>query len=284
MLLGVHISGVKKLYEAFDVAQRLGCNTMQIFARSPQQWKAKILPREVVEEFIRRRSRSKVSPVFIHAPYLMNLASPEKELYEASIEAYIRDIREADRLGADYYVTHMGSHKDTSEQAGLERLVAALNRVQAQTMKARAKILLENTAGSGSSLGYTFAHQAYIFRNLNEKKRFGLCFDTAHAFAAGYDIRTRPGVSSVLAEIDKGVGIGYLKLVHLNDSKAGFGSRADRHQHIGKGQIGKEGMRAVINHPQLKNACFILETPKETGASDRANLAMVRRLCTRTTA
>jgi deoxyribonuclease IV len=278
MLLGVHISGVKKLYEAFDASVALGCTTMQIFAQSPQRWQSKPLSDEDAKEFIRRQASSGVSPVFIHAPYLINLASPDKTLYENSITSYIRDIFQAGRIKADYYVTHMGSHKETSEKEGIERLVSALNRIQAQTKDAPVTILLENTAGSGSSLGYTFSHHAQIFRSLTVKKRFGLCLDTAHAFAAGYDIRTQAGLTGLLAEIDKSVGLEYLKLVHLNDSLAALGSRVDRHQHIGKGAIGLEGMAGIVNHPRLKNVPFILETPKETEKSDRLNLAVVKKL------
>jgi deoxyribonuclease-4 len=184
---------------------------------------------------------------------LINLASPNPGLYEASIEAYIEDTLEAEVLNADYIVTHMGSHKETSEAAGISRLVAALNRILEKTKHTNVGILLENTAGSGSWLGYKFSHQKEIIAGVKQKDRIGLCFDTAHAYLAGYDIATKEGLVQTLDEIDKLAGINTIKLIHLNDAKDKLGSHRDRHQHIGKGNIGVEGMRRIINYPKLKN-------------------------------
>ena len=278
MLLGVHVSGAGKIYEAIDRAQELGCNTMQIFSRSPQRWRDSALDPQDVAEFRRRKIRSKIKPVFIHIPYLINLASPYPKLYKDSVEAYIEDINEAQMLGADFIVTHMGSHKETTEEAGLKRLVKALNTIIAQTKGCSVGILLENTAGSGSWLGYTFSHQRIVVEGLKDKERVGLCFDTAHAYLAGYDISLREGLESTLDEIEDAVGVNLIKLIHLNDAKGKLGTRHDRHDHIGKGEIGLEGMRRIINHPKLKDRAFILETPKKNEKDDLMNLNVVRKL------
>jgi len=279
MLLGVHVSAQGKIYEALERAHKLGCNTMQIFARNPQRWRADFLEPQDIEEFKLKSQEFKIRPIFIHIPYLINLASPNPRLYDASIEAYIEDILEASVLGADYIVTHMGSHKETSEAAGIKRLIDALNTITERIKSIRnIGILLENTTGSGSWLGYKFIHQKEILQGLQQKKRFGLCFDTAHAYLAGYDISTKEGLAQTLDEIDKTVGLELIKLIHLNDARDKLGSRYDRHEHIGKGKIGIEGMRRIINHPRLKDIPFILETPKDSDIADTVNLETVRGL------
>jgi len=278
MLLGVHVSSEGKIYEAFDRAALLGCNTMQIFSRNPQRWREKFLEPRDTKEFRARQEKSKIRPIFIHIPYLINLASPNPKLYEASIEAYNEDILEAQELKADYIVTHMGSHKETSEDAGLKRLTEALNIILEDTKDCDVGILLENTAGSGSWLGYKFSHQKRVLQGLKHKERVGLCIDTAHAYLAGYDISTKAGLENMLNEIDKSVGINLIKLIHLNDAKGKLGSLHDRHDHIGKGSIGLAGMKRIINHPKLKNLPFILETPKDSENADKINLAVVRGL------
>ncbi|MCM8780326.1 MAG: deoxyribonuclease IV [Candidatus Omnitrophica bacterium] len=278
MLLGVQVSTEGKIYEAFVRARDLGCNTMQIFSRNPQRWRTDFLDSEDIKEFQRHRQNFKIKPIFIHIPYLINLASPNPRLYQVSVEAYIEDILEAQALGADYIVTHMGSHKDTSEEEGLKRLTEALNTILEKTKNTTVGILLENTAGSGSWLGHRFIHQKQVIQELSHKKRVGLCFDTAHAYLAGYDIATEQGLNETLDEIEKLIGLKYLKLIHLNDAKDKLGSRHDRHQHIGKGEIGMEGMRRIINHPYLRKLAFILETPKSSLNDDIMNLNTVRKL------
>ena len=278
MLLGVQVSIEGKIYEALERAHKLGCNTMQIFSRNPQRWREDFLQPQDTREFNRRQDKLKIKPLFIHIPYLINLASPNPKLYEASIEAYIEDILEAQVLKADYIVTHMGSHKETSEEAGIKRLTEALNRILERTKSSGVGILLENTAGSGSWLGYKFVHQKTIIQGLKHKERVGLCFDTAHAYLAGYDIATKAGLEATLDEIDRAVGINLIRLIHLNDAKGALGSRHDRHEHIGKGNIGREGMERIINHPKLRNIPFILETPKDSESADRMNLKTVRTL------
>jgi len=278
MLLGVQVSTAGRIYEAIERAAKLGCNTMQIFSRNPQSWRVDFLKSEDVEEFKKRKAALKINPVFIHIPYLINLASPNPRLYDGSIEAYIEDLLEAHALKADYIVTHMGSHKKTSEEAGIKRLIDALNIIIEKTKNIRVGILLENTSGSGSWLGYTFSHQKKIIQGIKHKERIGLCLDTAHAYLAGYDIATKEGLQSTLDEIDKLVGLRLLKLIHLNDAKGLLGCRHDRHEHLGKGSIGLEGIKRIINHPKLRNLPFILETPKKTEQDDLMNLNVVRKL------
>jgi len=278
MRLGVHVPTEGGIHQAVERAHELGCNTMQIFSRNPQRWRVDFLRPQDIEEFNRRQDKYKIQPLFVHIPYLINLASPNPRLYEASVEAYIEDILEAFTLRADYIVTHMGSHKETSEEQGLERLVQALKRILKKTEYTNVGILLENTAGSGSWLGYTFSHQKKILQGLDHNERVGLCLDTAHAYLAGYDIATKEGLGATLAEIDKLAGLDLIKLIHLNDARDPLGAQRDRHEHIGKGHIGLEGMRRIINHPQLRNKPFILETPKDSEKADSQNLAVVRKL------
>jgi len=271
MLLGVHVSAEGKIYEALERAHRLGCNTTQVFSRNPQRWRENFLEPKDISEFNQRQEKFKIRPFFIHIPYLINLASPNPKLYEVSIEAYIEDILEAHLLKADYIVTHMGSHKETSEQAGIKRLIDALNEIIGKTRNCPVGILLENTSGSGSWLGYKFSHQKEILEGIKHKECIGLCLDTAHAYLSGYDISTKAGLETMLDEIDKLVGINLIKVIHLNDAKGELGSRHDRHDHIGKGSIGLEGIKRIINHPKLRNLPFILETPKKSEEDDRMN-------------
>jgi len=278
MLLGLQVSTEGKIYEALERAHGLGCNTMQIFSRNPQRWRQDFIEPKDIEEFKQRQQDFKIKPLFIHISYLINLASPNPRLYDASIDAYIEDILEAQALNVDYIVTHMGSHKETTEEEGLARLIEALDIILEKSKSTKVGILLENTAGSGSWLGYKFIHQKEIIQCLRYKERVGLCFDTAHAYLAGYDIATKEGLGATLNEIDKLVGLDRLKVIHLNDAKDKLGSKHDRHEHIAKGKIGLEGMKRIINHPKLRDLPFILETPKKSEEDDTMNLNTVRKL------
>jgi len=278
MLLGLHVSAEGKIYESLERAKSLGCNTMQIFSRNPQRWRDGFVTDKEAKEFQAKRKKLEIDPVFVHISYLINLASPNKRLYHGSIEAYIEDMLEAEALGADYIVTHMGSHKDTSEELGIKRLIDALNIILDKTKIAKAGILLENTSGAGSWLGYKFAHHKAIIQGVKQKNRVGLCLDTAHAYLAGYDITTESGLEAMLSEIDKAVGLKLIKLIHLNDADGELGSKRDRHESIGKGSIGASGLKRIINHKELKYLPFILETPKRNETEDKDNLEAVKRL------
>lgn len=278
MRIGVHTSAAGHIYEALDRAFALGCQTMQIFSRDPRQWRRGRVSPEDIDEFRRRREKSGITPVFSHIPYLVNLASPYKVLYRDSIKAYIEDIKETEALGIEYLVTHMGSHKKSGEDIGLKRVTSALNKILDRTKKSPVKILLENTCGSGSWLGYRFEHPRRVIDGIEHKERVGICFDTCHGFSAGYDLSTPAGVKETIRQLDEIVGLERLKLIHLNDSRDKLNSRRDRHQHIGKGEIGRSGLRWFLNDKRIKDAAVILETPKEPDGADKRNLAALKKL------
>jgi deoxyribonuclease-4 len=278
MLLGIQVSIAGGIYESIPRAQELGCNAMQIFARDPRQWRIKKLKIKDIEEFKRRRASSGIEKVFIHIPYLINLASPLHGLFRGSITAYVQDMREARALGAEYMVTHMGSHKKSGEKRGIKKITVALNRILELTEDSPVNILLENTAGAGSWLGYTFEHHAAIIKRIEQKDRIGVCLDTCHAYTAGYDLAGEAGYDRLVNEIEQTVGLKKLMLVHLNDTKDILASHRDRHEHIGKGRIGIAGFKRIVNDPRLAHAAFILETPKDSGDADARNLKVVRHL------
>ncbi|MDP3786436.1 MAG: deoxyribonuclease IV [Candidatus Omnitrophota bacterium] len=275
MRLGVHVSIAGHIYEAADRAAQLGCNTFQIFSRNPRGWETTELDPEDAEEFKKRCKSHKISPVVVHIPYLINLCSPEDDLWKKSLDAYIEDIKRADMLGADYFVTHLGSPKGKGIEYGIARFSKGMNEA-VTSAKPKLMILLENTAGSGDSLGSKFEHLKSIMDNV--KWKLGVCLDTAHAFEAGYNDSTEVGLNAMIKQVDKLIGADKIKVVHFNDSKSEFDSHYDRHWHIGKGNIGAQGMRRIINHPKLKDCAFILETPKETDKDDKMNLTAVRKM------
>jgi deoxyribonuclease IV len=278
MLLGVHVSIAGHIYEAITRAAQLGCSAVQIFSRDPRQWRKSKLETEDIAEFRKRRQNCKIEKVFIHIPYLINLASPYNILYRGSIKAYLQDMREAEALGAEYIVTHMGSHKKSGETQGIKRITQALNKIMDKTAKSPVGILLENTAGSGSWLGYKFEHQRTIIEGIEDKSRIGVCLDTCHAYVAGYDLASAEGYNATIAELDGSVGLKRLKLIHLNDTRDKLSSHRDRHAHIGKGRIGLKGFRRIVSDPRLKDTALILETPKDSEDADKKNLNSVRRM------
>jgi deoxyribonuclease-4 len=229
------------------------------------------------EEFKRRGEAHGIFPIVVHIPYLINLATPDDRLYRKSIEAYREDIERADLLGADYFITHLGSHTGSGEEKGLQRFSRALDEIIG-AVSPKVMILLETTAGAGSWLGSTFEQIRDLMASLKDRRRVGICLDTAHIFEAGYDIRTKEGLEEVLAAFDRVVGTGLIKVVHFNDSRTALGSHADRHEHIGKGEIGLAALGRVIRHPKLHDAAFILETPKKTDKDDVMNLKATRKL------
>jgi len=250
---------------------------MQIFSRNPRGWQAARLDAADTEEFKRLKLKYDIRPVAVHIPYIINLSSPDDNLYKKSIKAYIEDMERADSLGAEYFVTHLGSHVGSGEKNGIKRFYKALDGI---IKKARPKttILLENTAGSGDGIGYKFEHLKRIIDGLGDAGRVGVCLDTAHTFESGYDIKTRSGLEKTLEEFDKLLGLDLIKVVHFNDSLSGLGSHVDRHQHIGRGNIGQEALGRIINHPRIRDAAFIMETPKESERDDKRNLAAARKL------
>ena len=277
MRLGVHVSIAGGLLEAVARAKRLSCTTMQIFSRSPRGGPAPTFSRDAAERFDVQRRAAGIEPLAVHGPYIINLASPEPRMWQQSVALYQDEYARAAQLGAQYLVTHVGSHKGQGEALGISQVAEAIRRTL-DGVKPTVMILLENTAGSGQGLGYHFEQLAAIRNRIPVKEHVGICLDTAHCFAAGYSIHTEEGLEGMLASFDQAIGLAHLKLIHLNDSKAPFDSRVDRHWHIGQGHIGLEAIRRIVNHPQLKDVPFILETPKTTDREDRHNLSTVRSL------
>jgi deoxyribonuclease-4 len=250
---------------------------MQIFSRNPRSWQAAEFSQTDAQAFRTLKKEYDIAPVVAHIPYIINLASPDDGLYKKSIVAYIEDISRADLLGIEYLVTHLGSHVGSGEDGGIKRFSQALDQVIRRTHP-KTTVLLENTAGSGSWIGYKFEHIKRIIDGLSGTDNVGVCLDTAHTFESGYDIKTARGLDDTLKEFDSLVGTGLIKVVHFNDSMSELGSNVDRHQHIGKGSIGPQAMKRIINHPKLRQAAFILETPKKTDSDDKKNLAVARRM------
>jgi len=276
--LGLHISIAGGIHMAPARARALGCTTMQIFARSPRQWRKSSLSDDEIAAFKVEVKKEKISPVVIHIPYMLNLASAKEKFYEITVREFTQDLLEAGKLGAQYLVTHPGSHKDLTEEAGAQKVIDALNKILLATKGVETQVLLENTAGSGDWLGVKFAQIEKLIKGADSSKRLGLCLDTAHAYAAGYDIATESGLEEMIKEIDDTIGLNRLKVIHLNDTKVMLGGNVDRHAHIGEGNIGKESFKRIINHPALKDCTFIMETPKENDADDLRNMASIKKL------
>ncbi|MFC1576740.1 deoxyribonuclease IV [Candidatus Omnitrophota bacterium] len=277
MRIGVHVSIAGNICNAIDRAVALGCETIQIFSRNPRGWQASGSNPKDAAEFRRRKKEADIYPVLVHIPYVINLATPDGNLRRRSIKAYIEDLKTADMLGAEYFVTHPGSHVGSGEKEGMKRFSESLNSILGKA-KPRCMILLENTAGSGRNLGYTFAHIKNIISRVKQKGSVGVCLDTEHAFSAGYNISTKRGLEDTLMEFDRDIGLDRLKAVHYNDSRSALGSRVDRHEHVGMGKIGKEGMRRIITHPKLNHLPFIMETPKKDPSDDIRNMKKARAL------
>jgi len=282
MLLGCHLSIGKGFTGALTAAEDLGINTLQIFSHNASSWRMKPIPEEKATTFRSHLEASSIEFVVIHTMYLLNLASPDAELFEKSGAALEEEVARAGLLGIDYLVTHLGAHKGTGREAGIARIVEALDRLaQSRTFATypHVSLLLEDTAGTGTTMGARFSALGTILRSVSDARRLGVCLDTCHAFAAGYELRTPEGLEETLAAFDREVGLPRLQLIHLNDSKYPLGSRRDRHAHIGRGEIGEQGFALVVNHPLLRELPFVLETPKEIDGqpdADRINLARIR--------
>ena len=277
--LGAHESIAGGMYKAFDRAQSAGCDALQIFVKPNRAWAVKPLTKKDIDLFRAKAVDTDVQPVVGHASYLLNLGTPDAILWKKSIDTLIVELERCEALGIPYLVLHPGSHVGTGEEAGLARVAQALGEVHAGTPGLHARILLETTAGQGSSLGYRFEHLAWLMDNAPDGERLGVCLDTCHVFAAGYELRTPGGYAATMGEFDRVVGLEQLKAVHLNDSKGDLGSRKDRHNHIGKGYIGLEGFRHILNDARLAGLPALLETPKSDDLhEDRENLGVLRAL------
>jgi deoxyribonuclease-4 len=280
-LFGAHMSIAGGYHRALLTAQTHDCEAVQLFTKNSNQWRAKELAEEEIALFGETLRQTRVSKLLAHDSYLINLASPDDFLYRRSVEAFIIELERAERLGLTYLVTHPGAHVGAGEEAGLERVVAALDEVHRRCSGFRVQILLETTAGQGSCLGYRFEHLAAILDRVVDPKRLGVCLDTCHVFAAGYALAPEADYRATLRSFDRVIGLERLKAFHLNDSLKPLGSRIDRHAHIGRGCLGLEPFRLLVNDRRFRDRPMILETPKEEGERtnmDAVNLRALRRL------
>jgi deoxyribonuclease-4 len=277
-LFGAHESVAGGLHLAFDRIEQVGGESLQIFTRNQRQWKPKPLSSEEIALFRAAQEKFPEMPVASHASYLLNLATDKAELLEKSVAALILEFERCHLLGVPYVVMHPGSHGGKGVEAGLSRFVAGMDHALAAGYD-DVMLLLETTAGQGTGLGSTFEELAYIRQNSKFPERIGVCVDTCHIFAAGYDLRSKEAYEATIADLDKQVGLENVKFFHLNDSKKELGCRVDRHEHIGKGMIGLEGFRNLVNDPRFVDMPMTLETPKDDDlAEDRENIAILKGL------
>lgn len=304
-LFGAHLSIAGGLHKAVESAVELGMETLQIFTKSPSQWEIRTGPRAAknavvadavpakaarsgqaipeadVAEFRRATKASGLKFVTAHDSYLINLASADEALWQKSLTAFVEEVIRAEQLGLSYLVMHPGAHLGAGEEAGLKRVIEGLDETHRQTLGVKVKVLVELTAGQGSSLGHRFEHLATIFDGVEDPKRLGVCMDTCHVFAAGYPLAPEADYQRTMAEFDRLIGLKQLRLFHLNDSKKPQGSRVDRHEQLGKGHLGAEPFRLIVNDARFAKLPMILETPKTNDADeqmDPVNMAFLREL------
>ena len=272
MKVGCHVSISGSIDMAVDNAVERECSAFQIFTRNPRGWHAKPLTPKDIDNFKSKLKQSKIDRLATcaHMPYLPNLATPKEDGFEKSVKTLINEVERCAQLRIPYLVTHLGSHLGTGEDAGIRRLVKGLT--EAGKTKNDVMILLENTAGQKNSVGSDFKQLGEIFAQLKPQKKFGVCFDTCHAFVAGYDLRTEKAVKETFMEFDKYVGINNLKILHLNDAKGDIGCNLDRHYHLGLGGIGETGISAVVKYANKKKIPIILETPIDDDRDDFENI------------
>jgi deoxyribonuclease-4 len=273
--IGLHAPIAGGLQNALVKAQELNCDTVQIFSRNPRGWQARPLSHDEVETFKRVRRETKIAPVVIHANYLINLAAADEVIREKSIASFREEAERGILLGADYLVVHPGSAKGACEADGVRTCAESLRAACDGLDLSAFRILLENTAGQGACIGHRFEHLRDIIADCPALS-LGVCFDTAHAFTAGYDIRDEDGLHATFDALERNVGTRNIRAVHFNDSKADYNSRVDRHWHIGLGHIGAAALARVAQHPKLEQAAFILETPQDEQGDDKRNLAILR--------
>lgn len=274
----MHCSIRKGLLKALEEAAALQCQTMQIFTRSPRGWWRTKLSKEEIENFTNQRKKADIYPLIVHSPYLPNLATSDIQLYRHSKAILKEDLVTANRLEAGFLVIHPGSYSLGGQLAdGIKRAADAINWVFSKIVNP-VMILLENLAGGGRRIASSFQELKEIISLIEQKERVGLCLDTCHAVGAGYDLTSTEGVLSCLEEIDKNVGLNKLKVIHLNDSKSPLNSHLDRHEHLGKGHIGKKNLAFLLHQPSLEDCAIILETPKDSPSADKNNLTFLRRI------
>jgi len=273
---GFHVSMAGGFRLVPERARRVGCETIQLFTRSPRGWRAKPLDGEDVAAFRSGLADSGIAPVFGHAPYLPNLAADDPGQADRSVGVLVEEADRCRALGINYLIVHVGRAGRQPEEPALRAVAGSINRILSRS--GGVTLLIENTAGMGSEVGWRFEQLAAVLGLVADRDRAGVVLDTAHLFEAGYDLATPAGLDDTLRSFDRLVGFGRLHLLHLNDSRTERGSRVDRHWHIGKGKIGREGFRRILNHPLLRHLPAIMETPRRSPRDDLANLRAVRRL------
>jgi deoxyribonuclease-4 len=296
-LFGAHLSIAGGYHKALLLAQKLGCDTVQLFTSQPKawpvtqaagknggEWKAKPLTEDEVATFRRTLKETGLRFPTAHDSYLINLASPDDALRRRSLESFIVEVERAEALGLSYLVMHPGSATDGDEQAGLVRIARGLDEVHQRCGSAKVKVLLETTAGQGNNLGHRFEHLARLLELVKKPQRLGVCLDTCHVLAAGYGLATEEEYDATMSEFDRVVGFKQLHVFHVNDSQKPRGSRVDRHAHLGRGHVGIEAFRRLVNDPRFRDVPMILETPKEDDDNDdmdSVNLGLLRELAAR---
>lgn len=278
MRFGAHMSIAGGVDNAPLRGRETGCDTIQIFTKNNNQWKAKKLSKEEIQRFKKNQKETNISPVVAHTAYLINIASADERIYQKSLDALYIEMERTEALGLPYLVLHPGAHLGKGEKNGLDRIIQSLDFLHKKAKKFKMKILLETTAGQGTSLGYCFEHFAYILEGVKDKNRLGMCLDTSHVFAAGYNIKTKKGYGETMRIFDSLIGTKKIKAFHVNDSKKPLGSRVDRHEHIGRGFIGKNGFKHLLRDERFSSLPMILETPKDFEGADIKNLRTLRRI------
>jgi deoxyribonuclease-4 len=279
MLLGAHESIAGGVYNAVLHGQKATCDVIQIFTKQSNQWKAKELSDEEIERFFVEQKNTGVKVVCAHDSYLINLASPDEALYQKSIDSFTIEMERCHILKIPYLVMHPGSHVGSGEETGLNRIAEAFNRILEKLPDNKTVICLETTAGQGTNLGYKFEQLAQIMDKTEDKDRMAVCFDTCHTFAAGYKLTDPKEYRATMKEFDSIIGLKKIKVMHFNDSKKDFGSKKDRHEHIGQGTMGLEPFRNILNDRRFNRVPKILETPKgEELKEDIENLKILRSL------
>ncbi len=276
---GAHMSIAGEPANALRLGHDIGCDAIQIFTRSPNRWQSPPLTAPQVDEFLELREQTAIDPVVAHSAYLINLATPNDELWLRSIDAAVDEMQRCHRLGVRDYIIHPGAHTGSGELVGLNRIARGLDAVLSATAESGVRILLETTSGAGTHLGYRFEQLAWLIEHTEFKDRLGVCLDTAHIFGAGYRISDRSSYRSMWSEFGAIIGLDRLGVIHLNDSKKEWGSRGDRHEHLGEGLIGITAFHMLVNDPRLAHVPMILETPKSKDlADDVRNLALLHSL------
>ncbi len=277
MLIGCHLSIAGGLHKAIERAEALETNALQIFSHNARSWTMKPLDNQEPHQFQENQQNGPVDYVVIHTSYLINLASPKEDVYAKSVDALAKEIERAGLLGIPHVNTHVGKHLEAGVDAGIDTIIGAINAVLDSDVAQQhpdVMIVLENDAGQGTALGSTFDELGRVIDGVDRDDRLAVCFDTCHGLAAGYDFRSDDGLDDMLAEIDDTVGLDRLVLLHVNDSKHPLGSFKDRHEHIGRGHIGLDGFRPIVNHPQTRDLPFVLETPKEDSEAEKLDSNM----------